>query len=75
MDTSWSIVSGGRLKKDQISENTSFKIKSDGRLDSILLKTSEIKQSFEDALTRQFTSGNVHFSTAPNPLYSIFVSG
>ena len=65
MDTSWSIVSGGRLKKNQISENTSFTIKTDDRVDSILLKTSEIKQSFEEALTRQFTTGKAQFSTQP----------
>jgi len=60
MDTTWSIISGGRLKWDQITEKTSFRITTNDEFESILLKTSTIKQSFEEGLRRLFSPGKDH---------------
>jgi hypothetical protein len=60
MDTTWTIISGGRLKRDQITERTSFRITTNDEFESILLKTATIKQSIEEGLRRLFSPRNAH---------------
>ena len=48
------------MKRDQITERTSFKITTNNEFESILLKTSTIKQSFEEGLRRLFSPGKAH---------------
>jgi hypothetical protein len=62
MDTTWSIFSGGRLK-NQIAENSLFRITTDDALESILLRSATVKQSFEDKLRSQLSTVSVHNST------------
>jgi hypothetical protein len=54
MNTAWSIYSGVQLK-DQIVENASFRIITDGALDSILLRSESLKQSFRNKLREQLS--------------------
>ncbi len=61
MDTTWTIISGGRLKRDQITERTSFRITTNDEFESILLKNIYyIKQSFEEGLRRLFSPRKAH---------------
>lgn len=61
MNTTWSVISGGRLKRDQLTKNPAFRITSNDEFESILLKTPTIKQSFEEGLRRKLAPGGTHF--------------
>jgi len=62
MNTAWSIYSGGRWN-NQIAANASFRVTSDDALDSILLRSVPIKQSFGNNLRRQLSRLAVPKST------------
>jgi hypothetical protein len=61
MNTAWSIYSGGRW--NQIAAKASFRVTSDDALDSILLSSVQLKQSFGNNLNRQLSRLAVHNST------------
>jgi len=62
MNTAWSIYCGGRWN-NQIAANASFRVTSDDALDSILLSSIHLKQSFGNKLRRQLSRLAVHNRT------------
>lgn len=61
MRTTWSIYSGGRWN-DQIAAEASFMIATDDALDTILLSSASIKQSFSNNLRKQLSRLALHHS-------------
>ena len=59
METTWTILSGGRLK-NHIAENTSFRITTDDAFEGILLRSASVKKSFEEKLQRQLPAMAAH---------------
>ncbi len=62
MNTAWSIYCGGRWN-NQIAASASFRVTSDDALDSILLSSIHLKQSFGNKLRRQLSRLSVHNRT------------
>ena len=67
MNTTWSIISGGRLKRDRIAGNASFRITAADGFEPIFLKDPIIKQSFEDRLRQRLCPGGLS-AVSGNPL-------
>ncbi len=56
MDTKWTIVTGGRLSNDHLTDKTSYTISTDDAFESVLLKNESIKKAFEEKLRQELVS-------------------
>ena len=54
MDTTWTIISGGRMNNKQFNEHSSFTFSTAEVVESMLLKNASEKERFENKLKRQF---------------------
>lgn len=64
MDTRWTIISGGRLGNNNLTDKISYALAFDGKCESILLKDETIQKSFEEKLHSEL-SKKINASSQP----------